>query len=307
MNVCGLRNSLSCFTFDGIYLVEISTRLDSTAYSMRNPEPMTTLQAVPNLRLLHMLTSLFELVLRRESGLGRSAKLSPRKGFTLAELLVGMSLFIALSAVVVPAVVVQVRGATVSAVVKELDGYANAVNRFYADISRYPSEMNQLIYDPDGGDTDNSNDTPVDDLGFWHSNSGTRNNFPGGRIKRWAGPYLNIGYAPADNLGVPTKMSGTVARDFAMVCTGGGRYLAVAVSGITLSDARSLSLYKDKHSNLGPVAIFDGTNAYANFGTGASETAAGLVRWWDSGALADEEGTLIYLLTPVGPPGCNVP
>lgn len=236
-----------------------------------------------------------------------------RGGFSLIELLIGVTLFIALSAVVVPAVVTQVRKGDVSAVSAELDALAASISSFYVDVARYPSEINQLVYDPDGAVSTDDNLTTVDELGFWADNSGIKNGFPDGRIKRWDGPYLDRGHVPVSG-GVSLPLNGKVQRDFVQVCSGGKRYLAIEVADIELTDARELSTFTEGTSNVGPVAIFTGGSGASNYTARGptdvgTETDAGLIRWYDPDhagtGLTDEVGNVLYLAIAVGPPSCS--
>ena len=225
-----------------------------------------------------------------------------RAGFSLIEMVLGISLFVALSAVAIPALIVQIQKGNIGALATELGAIKSGVERFHADVARYPSELNQLIYDPaDGTSVENSG--TVDNLGFWADNSGTKKSFPPGREKHWDGPYLDLGFVPTD--GAPTLFNATIERDFVMVCSNGARYLAVHLTGMTQADATELNLFIDKDSDLGPVRIFnDGTDSYDQQVSpdGGSEEEAGLIRWWDAGG---GNTSLVYLLIAVGTPKCT--
>lgn len=199
-----------------------------------------------------------------------------RAGFTLVEMLVGITLFAALSAVVIPAAVVQIQKGQVTADMSELEAIRLGIGSFEADVRRFPYEVNQLVHEP-GTNGVGGSPTGVNgavDLQFTHDNGVSNKSIPSGLEKRWNGPYLKLGYI-AD--GMDTSLGGKIERTFAYKCVNGSRYLAIAVSGISQEDAIDLSIQKDKESDLN----------------------AGLIQWTTAGA-----DTLFYLAAAVGSPGC---
>ena len=67
-----------------------------------------------------------------------------RRGFTLAEVLVTVTIVAVLAAVMVPAVINQVAKGDVPSVAQDFSGIQTAVTTFATDVHRFPSQLSQL-------------------------------------------------------------------------------------------------------------------------------------------------------------------
>lgn len=97
-----------------------------------------------------------------------------RRGFTIAEILVAITLIAALAAVTIPTVVAQLNKADAQQVGDGAIAVRAAVNQFIADVRRYPADFADLVAQPADGD-----------LGVIGGKYATTE-----RV-RWAGPYLH--------------------------------------------------------------------------------------------------------------------
>lgn len=209
----------------------------------------------------------------RRSGWGSEA------GFSLAEMVVSVSVLGILAAATIPAVGVQLKKSEVASVAETLTTIDDAIAAFYSDTNRWPSEYNQLIHEPgrtdgvDGQEGLNGASNQVLNPG---NNSQT---IPPGQLKKWKGPYLDIGAIPEGR--VKTPLDGTIERDFEMICIDRNEYLIVRIAGVTQEDAKLVSLDLDEED----VLTYDAA-------------AAGRVQW-------QSPNRLVYLAAAVSPPKCN--
>ncbi|HXT18160.1 MAG TPA: prepilin-type N-terminal cleavage/methylation domain-containing protein [Gemmatimonadaceae bacterium] len=75
----------------------------------------------------------------------RIEKVSRRRGFTLPEVLVTVSLVAILAAVVVPAIAGQIRKGDQSRIGNDMLAIRGGVEQFLSDVRRYPSDVTQLV------------------------------------------------------------------------------------------------------------------------------------------------------------------
>lgn len=210
--------------------------------------------------------------------LSRRAGWRSEAGFSLAEMLASVSVLAILAAVTIPAVGVQLKESEVSSVVETLGSIDAAVSSFYADTNRWPSEYNQLVHKPgrtDGVDGQAGLNGASDQV----LNPGNvSQTIPPGQLRKWKGPYLDIGGIPTG--GIKTPLDGTIERAFAMICINRNEYLVVRVAGIRQADAKLVSLKLDGED----VLTYDAATA-------------GRVQW--------DDPDLVYLAAAVSPPKCN--
>jgi prepilin-type N-terminal cleavage/methylation domain-containing protein len=99
--------------------------------------------------------------------------LTRRRGFTLAELLIGLAILLLLGAVLLPQLVGRVRQGSAAAVAASLDAAVQGIHTFRQDVGRYPADLSLLSAMPASGARD-----ACDGL------------IPPGFYERWRGPYL---------------------------------------------------------------------------------------------------------------------
>src|SRR5688500_4796301 len=67
-----------------------------------------------------------------------------RKGFSLAELLVGMAIIALLAAVLIPAVTGQIAKSDATRTLQDISSMRTGVEQFVADVRRYPGKLSHL-------------------------------------------------------------------------------------------------------------------------------------------------------------------
>lgn len=140
--------------------------------------------------------------------------LRSRMGFTLAEVLVVLAILAVLAAVLVPAILGQIRKGDVSRVAADLDAARVGIEAFVADVHRYPSQLGHLTTAITSGGTDILGST-----------------YPSGLVAKWDGPYIN---KVLQSNTLPTGFGGTIANAFTSVAnTNSVNYVTLSVSGIT--------------------------------------------------------------------------
>jgi prepilin-type N-terminal cleavage/methylation domain-containing protein len=105
----------------------------------------------------------------------RTMRKSIRRGFTLAEVLVTVTIVAVLAAVMVPAVINQVAKGDVPSVAQDMDGIRSAITTFAADVRRFPHSLSQL-----GGTTLPAASNDISGVQF------------GGDAAQYRGPYASI-------------------------------------------------------------------------------------------------------------------
>lgn len=170
-----------------------------------------------------------------------------RRGFTLAEVLVTVTIVAVLAAVMVPAVINQVQKGDVPSAGQDMDGIRTAITTFAADVRHFPHSLSQL-----GGTF-----LPA------ASNDITGNSF-GGDTAYYRGPYASItkghigptGAQFSDTLIVPASTHNICLRD--STTTGG----STGNSLVSASQMAQLEQALDAHT-----------------GTFTSGDATGNVQW----------------------------
>lgn len=156
-----------------------------------------------------------------------------RPGFTVLEMLVVLTILIALAAVVIPQVAARGRDATATAVLSSAATIADAVSQFKADTRRYPGEVRWLV-SLDG--------TPIDICG---------DAIPPGLLARWSGPYLQQ-HVPTTGLPAgDARILNTLSRaDGATVSS-----LVISATGVTEAAARRIDREIDGDDDLATGTI----------------------------------------------------
>lgn len=145
---------------------------------------------------------------------------SPRRGFTLAELLVSLALIALLAAVLIPTVAGQLLKGDAGRVASDLNAVQTGIEQFLADVHRYPgkySDLSKVITTTAA--------THTDILG---------NAYTAGLVSKWKGPYVT---KDTLNAVVPTGFGGNIVNVFQSVAnTNGVNYVAVVIAGISSAD-----------------------------------------------------------------------
>jgi prepilin-type N-terminal cleavage/methylation domain-containing protein len=144
---------------------------------------------------------------------------APRKGFTLPEVIVTISLIAALAAVVVPTIVSQVKKGDPSRVGNDMLAIRGAAEQFLSDVRRYPASVGQVT---------NAITTSMAPL-----TTTALANYGSAEVNRWRGPYLSRGdsaAATATGFGlsfVPGFTVDTLPPSGAASTAGGQRYMVL--------------------------------------------------------------------------------
>jgi type II secretory pathway pseudopilin PulG len=96
-----------------------------------------------------------------------------RAAYTLIEVLIGVSIVVALAAVVVPTVVGRLKDGVVRREAADLSSLADAITTYHDNVGMWPSALGQLVVTPAAGD-----------LNICGSAMASKD------VKRWVGPYL---------------------------------------------------------------------------------------------------------------------
>ena len=147
-----------------------------------------------------------------------------RRGFTLAEVLVAMTLIAVLAAVIVPTMRGRLQDGYEDALVGELSSLATAINAYRQDVGHYPPQLDYLTALPA---------TPGDFCGHNLSASDSAN---------WRGPYVSRAITTAASYTVFQKDSvqDALARPIGMP-----NIIQIVITGPDTSTARSVDLKID--------------------------------------------------------------
>lgn len=143
-----------------------------------------------------------------------------RRGFSLIEVLVGLTIIVTLAAVLTPNLVTVLDRARIDRAEASLEHFVEAVQQFEEDVKRYPSHLSQLAEPVEAGDPD-----------------ACGQGLPPGLAGQWGGPYLSR-LVPSS--GVPIAIG--TARDRLETGTG---TLSVVVPRVTEEDALELNARVD--------------------------------------------------------------
>lgn len=159
---------------------------------------------------------------------------SNKKGFTLPEILVSITLVAILAAVVVPTITSQIRKGDPTRIGSEFMAIRGGVEQFLSDVRRYPADMGQLTQ------VITSSQTPL--VGTGAATYGNP------EIARWRGPYLSkdgtaalkTGYSLSFNTAFDTA---TLATSGTGSCSGascGQKYMILSVPMTNGNDSLSI-------------------------------------------------------------------
>jgi prepilin-type N-terminal cleavage/methylation domain-containing protein len=140
-----------------------------------------------------------------------------RRGFSLAELLVGLAIMSLLAAVLIPAVAGQIAKSDATRTVNDLASIRTSVEQFLADVKRYPRRI--------------SHTTNLITVAQRDVNGAL---YTAGQVSKWKGPYLG-----RDTLaGVLTTGYGAAIQDSLQRLTlqAGVNYVTVVIAGITQTE-----------------------------------------------------------------------
>ena len=102
-----------------------------------------------------------------------TARVLPRAGFTLVEILVAMAIAAILAGIMFPSLINQIRSGEASSIASTADGIRDAILQYRADVRRYPTHLRYLTAPPSSANDLCGRNVPSDYLG------------------RWKGPYLD--------------------------------------------------------------------------------------------------------------------
>jgi prepilin-type N-terminal cleavage/methylation domain-containing protein len=163
--------------------------------------------------------------LSTKDSMKRRANSSNRSGFTLAEILVTVTIIAVLAAVVVPSIGGTLFKGDVGRATSDLTNLRGGMEQFLTDTRRYPGALVDLS-------------TAISTTGT----GGDAVLYDASAVSRWKGPYMNT-------KGSTTGFGGTITGPFVRVdCTTAlttsitTPCLAVIVTGIRIADARRIAL-----------------------------------------------------------------
>jgi prepilin-type N-terminal cleavage/methylation domain-containing protein len=142
-----------------------------------------------------------------------------RKGFSLAELLVGMAIIALLAAVLIPAVTGQIAKSDATRTLQDISSMRTGVEQFVADVRRYPGKLSHLTRAITVADRDVNG-------ALYSANL----------VARWKGPYVARDTSGAAG-GFVTGY-GAVAVDslVRVIYQPGVNYVTIRLAGITQPD-----------------------------------------------------------------------
>lgn len=157
-----------------------------------------------------------------------------RKGFTLPEVIVTITLIAVLASVVVPTIVSQVKKGDPARMGSDLVAVRGAVEQFLADVRKYPASVGQLTT------VITTSQSPLTSTSL--ATYGTA------EVQRWRGPYLSKDGTAALATGFSLTMASsfdvdTLAVSGAASTAGGQRYMVLSipmkVGATTVNDSLS--------------------------------------------------------------------
>ncbi|MGH9886341.1 MAG: prepilin-type N-terminal cleavage/methylation domain-containing protein [bacterium] len=143
-----------------------------------------------------------------------------KRGFTLPEVLVTITLVAALAAVVVPAVAAQLKKGDPSRLGQDASSIRGAVEQFLADVRRYPAAIQQITAPI------TASQAPLATT--------AQGNYGAADIARWKGPYLTKDSIGAVSTGYgytfkPAFEVDTLLPTGTASATGGQRYMVLKI------------------------------------------------------------------------------
>jgi prepilin-type N-terminal cleavage/methylation domain-containing protein len=141
------------------------------------------------------------------------------QGFTLAEVLVAITLIVALSAVLIPSIARHTSRAHAQRVAGDLQTVSDAIHYFYASVERLPANLGQLETQPA---TDGTAPALL---------PGTT--IPADLARKWKGPYLRQRNLASP---VPTGFGAAIASAIGTGTLNGVVYATLSVTGLKSSE-----------------------------------------------------------------------
>lgn len=158
-----------------------------------------------------------------------ATRLIARRGFTLAEILVGLAIVTILAAVLYPSVAGQLRTGQSTAYANQMDNLRQAIANYRQNVQRYPNSLAELTTAPTAADLDAC---------------GT---VLGANSALWRGPYINqtiVGNMP---VGEAVVLNALTRIPAAGVNAPG--LLQITVAGVNQANATDLEDQFDGNSN----------------------------------------------------------
>ena len=148
-----------------------------------------------------------------------SPHLAGRPGYTLMETIVTVALLTVIAAIMLPVLYAGGAAERLNEADDELKGLTDAVAGFFAGVTEWPGDLEDLVSPIGGGDQD------ICGQGY-----------SGGERNGWVGPYLSVA-VPAGGLDVGI---GTVQPTFSFVDAGEFDLLGLVVDNVEVGDAMAL-------------------------------------------------------------------
>jgi len=172
-----------------------------------------------------------------------------RRGFTLPEVIVTITLIGVLASVVVPTIISQVKKGDPARVGSDFMAVRGAIEQFLTDVRRYPASIDQLT------SVITTSQTPL---------ASTAGAAPYGsaEVQRWRGPYLSKDGTAALSTGFGLSMASsfdvdTLAATGAANVVGGQRYMVLSVPmkiGTTVVNDQQSALELDRQFDDGVLS-----------------------------------------------------
>jgi prepilin-type N-terminal cleavage/methylation domain-containing protein len=142
-------------------------------------------------------------------------RLYDRRGFTIAEILVAVTIMAALAAMLAPSLSRSVHRAQAGRVVSDMQAVSEGIRSFYSNTDRWPANLEQL------------ETAPATDGTAPALESGTL--IPGELAREWRGPYLRIKNLTEP---VPTGFSAMISDSLTAESVSGTLYLTITVTAL---------------------------------------------------------------------------
>lgn len=185
-----------------------------------------------------------------------------RRGFTLPEVLVTITIVAVLAAVVVPAVLNQVNKGDTAGLSGDIDAIRSGISNFTTDTRRYPADINNLIGKP--LTTDN------DLMGTAYGTAA---------INAWKGPYFPTPQDTATirSTGYTTTAFGlTIDTDFEAPSSTNGYFITLVFTNTGIAHSIIANIDRLFDGGDGTVLADDGSTGCA---VGTDGHATGNIRW----------------------------
>lgn len=163
-----------------------------------------------------------------------------KRGFTLAEVLVTLSIIAIMAAVLLPALNSQIGKGDAGRVASDLTNIQTGAQAFLSDVHRYPSSLTHL--------TTAIQTTDKDILGAF---------YPSTLVAKWKGPYVQKDAISPSGIGSFTSSFGTT--------TGGNsvNYLSIALTNVSQADFAKIEDLLDE-GNLSTTSSTSGLVRYSS-------------------------------------------